>query len=1046
MNISALSIRRPVFAWMLMFGLIIFGAISFTRMGISQMPDINFPVVNIGLRLDNAAPELMETNVVDIIEDAVMGIEGLKSVVSSVSQGIANITCNFAMSHNVDVALEEVQSRINQSANLLPTALFPPIITKTNPEDQPILWIMVTADAKVPLYEQMIYARNTLKDQLSTLPGVGTVTLAGYVEPNLRVWLNKKALRAYDLNSADVLAAITAEQIEQPAGRIEAPQTESNIRVLGEAKTPADFGKIRISNRGGSPNYDPIALSKVARVEEGLSDIRAMSRYQGRSAVGLGVVKQHGANAVEVARAVRSRVEDLKRSLLPHYQLEVKLDSTKYIQDSVNELNLTLVISALLTSIVCYLFLGSWSATFNVLLAIPTSIVGAFSALYFFGFTLNTFTLLGLSLAIGIVVDDAIMMLENIVRHYEMGKSRRKASLEGSAEITFAAIATTLAIAAIFIPVIFMEGIVGKFFYQYGITVTVAVFLSLLEALTLTPMRCARFMQSAKHGQPGIVLRVMDSLMESLSEGYRRSLRLALRLRYWVIALSVVLFGFSVVLLNLLRQELIPEQDQSLFYLSVKTPVGTSLPETNRVYLAVEQKLQQRPEVLETYSTIGNYQNNNVVNAGVIYVLLKAPEQRGRAVTQRALMEELRTEVTQVVDGLIQGGRVFTQDPSLSGFSASRGFPIEFTLRGPDWENLRQYGLEIEKRLQASGLVVDLNSDYQDNMPQVQIIPDRRRAAERGVAVNTLGTEVSVVIGGQIFNSNTQYPKDNHRYSIRVRSEKPDHAAVASVGQVPLRNNRGVGGELVPLAQTARVVSTRGMQLISRVNRFRAIPYYANVAHGRSQQAALQALEKITAEVLPRGYSVEITGSAEAFREAFRSLIFALILGVAVAYMVLASQFNSFIHPITVLTALPFSLSGALIALYLCHQSLSLFSMIGLILLMGIVKKNSILLVDFTNQQRAQGLDAEEALLHACPVRLRPILMTSVATVVGAIPEALNFGAGAETRVPMAVSIIGGVTLSTLLTLYVVPCVYRVFSRWERPEAEDEELSIGIPA
>lgn len=1034
MSLSSTSIHRPVFAWMLMFALIIFGGISFSRMGISQMPDVDFPVVNIALRLDGAAPEVMELDVVDIIEDAVMGIEGLTSVTSSVSQGTANITCNFALSHDINVALQEVQNRITQSANLLPTALYPPVITKTNPEDQPILWVMVTADDKVPLHEQMIYARNTLKDQLSTIQGVGNVTFAGYVEPNLRVWLDTKKMRQYDLTSQDVWNAIQAEQIEQPAGRIESDKTEINIRVLGEAKTPKDFSNIHINARGGGVNYRPVPLLKVAKVEEGLSDIRAISRYNGKTAVGLGIVKQHGANAVEVARLVRAKVDTMRKSLLTGYNLDVRLDSTKYIEESVHELNVTLLFSAILTSVVCYLFLGSWSATFNVLLAIPTSIVGAFIALYFFGFTLNTFTLLGLSLAIGIVVDDAIMMLENIVRHFEMGKTRKRAALDGSEEITFAAIATTLAIAAIFIPVIFMQGVVGRFFYQYGITVTVAVFLSLLEALTLTPMRSARFMQSAKHGEAGFVLRNMDRFMEWLSEKYRNALKWSLAHRVTVVLISTGLFASTLGFFFILNKELIPEQDQSMFLLNIKTPVGQSIKATDEVFKKAETYLKARPEVQDLYTTIGNYQNDNVVNAGVIYVILKKPNER--ALSQRRVMELVRHDLKLQLGEQTQ---VFVQDLSLTGFSASRGYPIEFTVEGPDWNELKKWSTKLVDKLKTTGLLEDINSDFQDGMPVLQVVPDRSRAADRGVSVASMGQEVNYLIGGQIFNANTQYPKDGHRYYIRLRTEPDEHNEPSDLSNVLLRNNRGTNGELIALNQTSNIELTQGFQLISRVNRARAIPIFANVAHGRSQQDALTAVEETARQILPPGYSVRVTGSAQSFREAFQSLIFALILGIAVAYMILASQFNSFIHPVTILMALPFSMSGALLALYFTGQSLSLFSMIGLILLMGIVKKNSILLVDFTNQRRAAGLDATSALLEACPVRLRPILMTSVATVVGAIPEAVNFGAGNEMRVPMAIAVIGGVSVSTLLTLFVVPCVYSLFVKLERPDTIEVE-------
>jgi HAE1 family hydrophobic/amphiphilic exporter-1 len=1033
MSLSEISIRRPVFAWMLMFALIVFGAISFERMGISNMPDVNFPVVNISLRLDNAAPEVMEQDVVDVVEDAVMGIDGLTRVTSSISQGQANITCQFKMDHDIDVALQEVQNRISQTVNTLPTTLYPPVITKTNPEDQPIMWVMVTADDGVPLYRQMMYARNTLKDQLSTIAGVGNITFAGYVDPNLRIWLNRKKMYNYDFTSTDIQSAITDEQIEEPAGRIEAPLKEMNIRVLGESGTPEDFAKIRINTRAGSANYNPIELGQIAKVEEGISDLREISRFDGKTVVGLGIVKQHGSNAVEVAKLVRQKVNLMRASLLPGYHIDVNLDTTKFIQESVNELNMTLLLSALLTSIVCFLFLGSWSSTINVLLAIPTSIVGAFIALYFFGFTLNTFTLLGLSLAIGIVVDDAIMMLENIVRHHEMGKNRRQAALDGSNEITFAAIATTIAIAAIFLPVIFMQGVVGRFFYQYGITVTVAVFLSLLEALTLTPMRCARFLHSAKEHAPGWILRTMDAFMEQLSEKYKRSLRWCLAHRQKVIVISVAIFAFSMIFMFTLKKELIPAQDQSMFLLNIKTPVGSSIQVTDGVFKQAEAYLKKQSEVKDTYTTIGNYENNNVVNAGTIYVILSDP--RHRKLTQTQLMERTRQDLAQV---LPEGTEVFTQDLSLTGFSASRGYPVEFTIEGPDWEKLRGYADEVIKRLKATGLVQDLNMDYQEGMPEVLITPDRDRAAKRGVSVSSIGQEVSNLIGGYLFNANTEYPMDGHRYDIRMRSDPSEFSSPDDVYGIRLRNNRGAT-DLIPLGETSDVKLTVGPQLISRVNRERAIPVYSNLAKNASQEDALVAIEKIGAEVLPAGYRVQVTGSAQAFREAFSGLIFALILGVAVAYMVLASQFNSFIHPVTVLMALPFSLSGALVSLWLTHQSLSLFSMIGLILLMGIVKKNSILLVDFTNQRRAAGLDATAALLEACPVRLRPILMTSVATVAGAIPEALNFGAGAETRVPMAISIIGGVSVSTLLTLYVVPCVYSVFTRYERPETEELE-------
>ena len=1035
MNLSELSIRRPVLAWMMMIALIVFGAICFTRMGISQLPDVDFPVVNVSLSLQNAAPEVMESDVVDLVEDTVMGIEGIRTVTSNASQGAANVTIEFEIDRNIDVALQEVQNRISQVQRQLPSKMDPPSITKTNPEDQPILWVMVTSDGQMPLYQQMIYARNTLKNQFSTISGVGSITLGGYVDPNLRVWISEEKLKQYQMNSDDVLTAITNEQIEQPAGRIENPEKETNVRLQGEALSPLDFGKIRINQRGGAPNYNPIPISDVARIEEGLSDIRAISRYNGKVAVGLGIVKQRGTNAVEVAKKVIEKVKLLQPSMPQGLYVDARLDTTKFIKESVSELNFTLILSAILTSLVCYFFLGSWSSTFNVLLAIPTSIVGAFIILYFFGFTLNTFTLLGLSLAIGIVVDDAIMMLENIVRHAEMGKTRREAALVGSREITFAALAATIAIAAIFVPVIFMKGVIGRFFYQYGITVTVAVFLSLLEALTLTPMRCAEFLHVAAHGHSmGWVADTMNRIMARLENSYRKVLDSLLHYRWTVLLASLAFFAVSLLLLKSMPKELIPSQDQSLFVVTIKTPVGSSITATDVQFKKAEAYLASQPEVLEYYTTIGNYQGEDIVNAGQIYVTLK--EMGDRKATQKQIMDRTQKDLA----ALLPSAEVFPQDLSLSGFTASRGFPIELMLQGPDWDKLAVYAKDFMKEYRESGLISDLNTDYQEGMPELEIFPDRDLSAQRGISVLSLGKEVSTLLGGQIFTSATQYPKDGHRYDIRVRSSPNEHSEEKNLDTLMVRNNRG---ELIKISDVVKTEMKPALQMITRMNRQRAIAMYANVASGQSQQAALEKASEIAARVLPSGYRLVLSGSATTFRESFDSLIFALILGIFVSYMVLASQFNSFIHPITVLMALPFSLSGAFFGLFFMHQSLNLFSMIGLILLMGIVKKNSILLVDFTNQRRDEGLSLEEALKEACPVRLRPILMTSIATIAGAIPAALALGPGAETRTPMAISIIGGVLVSTVLTLFVVPCVYSLMSRLERPEVEEPDEVIA---
>ncbi len=1028
MSLSDIAIRRPVFAWMLMAGLIVFGGISFMRMGVSQLPDVDFPVVSVSVTLEGAAPEVMETDIVDVLEDAIMNVQGVTSISSSSRNGSANISIEFELERNIDAALQEVQTKIAQAQRYLPREMDPPIVTKMNPEDQPILWLTVESD-KHALKDLMAYVRDQLKDKFTTVPGVGEVFMGGYIDPNLRVWVSSKDLDRYSLSVNDVTATIKNEHSELPAGRIESDRKELNVRTLGEAKSVEEFGNLVINARGGQPNYKPIYLKQVAKIEEGLADIRRMSRANGKPSVGLGIRKQRGSNAVAVAQAVKTRMAEISKVLPAGMALGVNFDATRFIEESVAEINFTLILSALLTALVCWAFLGSWSSTFNVLLAIPTSIIGAFTVLYFAGFTLNTFTLLGLSLAIGIVVDDAIMMLENIVRHLEKGESRMKAALLGAREISFAALAATIAIVAIFLPVAFMKGAIGKFFFQFGVTMSVAVALSLLEALTLTPMRCSQFVGATE--RTTWLGRGIERLFESSRSLYGRSLAFALDHRWKVILLSLVFFFGSFASVKFLKKEFVPAQDMSLFVLRFQAPVGSSFPYTDSKVREIEKILATIPEISRYFVSIGGM-GGGEVNSGMAFVSLKPPSQRTR--TQQQLIDHCR----RVLNG-IPDLKVVVQDMSTRGFSGSgRGFPVEFTVRGPNWEKLAEVSQELMKELGKTGLMTDIDTDYQVGMPEVQIFPDREKAALHAVSVNSIGQTVNALIGGVLLG---RYPKDGHRYDIRLRLEGEERDRAEAIKKLYVRNNRG---ELIPLGKVVRIEERPTLQIVSRRDRERAVSIFANVAAGKSQGDALKAVEDISKRVLPPGYRSVASGSAQTFKESFTSLIFALILGLFVSYMVLASQFNSFIDPVTVLMALPFSISGAFMALLISQQSLNIYSMIGLILLMGIVKKNSILLVDFTNQVMERGTsDVRTALIEACPVRLRPIVMTSFATIAGAVPPALALGPGAESRIPMAVAVIGGVIVSTGLTLYVVPCVYSLFAGLGRKYAHQrltEEL------
>jgi hydrophobe/amphiphile efflux-1 (HAE1) family protein len=1043
-TLADISIRNHVFAWMLMLGLIGFGLICYTGfggvvkgLGVSQNPDVDFPVVSVSVNYEGASPEIMETDVVDPLEDAITSVEGVRQISSTSRLGSASLTVEFDLNRNIDAALQDVQTRVAQAARRLPRELDPPVITKTNPEDQPILWLSL-AGSRPPTF-LADYVRNNIRPQLQTVEGVGEVFIGGYRERNIRVWFDATRMEAQGLTVQDVIQAIQREHLEVPAGRIETSQREMNVRAEGEALDLAAFRNLVVSFRSGTP----IRLQDVSVVEDGLEDRRRLARSQGEPSLGFGIRKLRGANAVEVGDRVKERLAEMQKQLPEGLSMYNNFDGTTFVKHAIDEILFTLVLASLLTGLVCWLFLGSWSTTINVLLAIPTSILGTFIVMYFLGFTLNTFTVLGLTLIVGIVVDDAIMVLENIYRHREHGEGKVKAASIGAREITFAAAAATLAIVAIFLPVAFMKGIIGKFFFQFGVTISVAVLISLIEALTLAPMRCSRFLEvGERRGRLG---QAVDRSFDRLSAAYLRTLKPALHHRALVLASAVAFFAVSLLIIGQLRQEFVPAQDTSRFQLRFQTPVGTSIDVTDRIFQKIEGFLASRREVDRFFGFIGGF-GGGEVNTGMIFVTMLEPgdrprdEKTGRRLTQLEFMDVVRSTVNS-----FPGVRAVLIDPSQQGFSATRGggFPVEMTIRGRDWNVLAQSAQKVMEDMRASGVVTDVDSDYQVGMPEVRVIPDRNKAADLGISMAAIGETINAAIGGVRVG---KFKDQGRRFDIRVRLLSDQRQRPEDIQRLFVRTGRG---ELVRLGDIVRIEQQPTLQAITRKDRERAITIFANVSKGASQAAALDKTQEIARAALPDGYRAIPSGSSQAFKESFASLGFAFAMGLIVAYMVLATQFNAFTHPFTVLLALPFSISGALMALWISGQSLNVYSMLGLILLMGIAKKNSILLVDFTNQVREKGRDTDEALLEACPVRLRPILMTSMATIAGAIPPALALGPGAELQRPMAVALVGGMLVSTLLTLFVVPAAYSLlddavaWTRRRRHEVPEPEGSAG---
>ncbi|HWP07044.1 MAG TPA: efflux RND transporter permease subunit [Polyangiaceae bacterium] len=1026
MTITEVCVKRPVLAWMIMLATIVFGIVAVQRIGVSQMPDVDFPTISVSVTWEGAAPEVMENDVVQVLEDALAQVEGAKSLTATSRQGSAQITVELDLSRNVDLALQDVQTKIAQAQRTLPRDLDPPVVSKTNPEDQPILWVAVSG----PFTRQLItdYARYQVRQKLQTVPGVGEVMMGGYVDRNVRVWLDANKMDQRGVAVADVMAALQREHVELPAGRIEGEGREIDVRVLGEALNLAEMRRITVRNVGTAPVY----LSDVALVEDGFADIRSTARASGQTAQGLGIKKQRGANTVAVAKAVRRALEDVRRAMPEGMRADVMFDSSSFVEASVADIEHELGLAVILTALVCWMFLGSFSSTMNVVLAIPMSLFGTLAVIYFMGFTLNTFSLLAMALAVGIVVDDAIMVMENIFRHREEGKGPEEAAIEGTHEIRFAALAATAAICAIFMPVIFMQGIIGKFFYQFGVTLSLSVVFSYVEAITLAPARCAQFLKKQAHeGGRSWLGRGVDAAFEGLRRVYARTLGWGLKRPALVLLGTLVFLGGSVSAFRSLPGEFVPSQDQSRLMVRLQSAVGSSLEEMDGLMKKAEGVVNSRPDVLRSFAVIGGNSGPGV-NTGMMFITMQ--DKRERTITQSELMGILRKQINQ-----IPGMRGVVMDLSQQGFSAKRGFPVEFSVRGSDWNKLIAAADEAKRRLAQTGTVVDLDTDYQLGMPELRIVPDRARISDLGLSVEEVAQAVNVLVGG---TRSGKFNADGRRVDVRVRLLADQRSRPESLEHLKLRTPRG---ELVPLASLIKKEEHPAAQSITRLDRERAISIYGNVAPTSSQDKALAAVESI-GKHMPAGTRIVLGGSSVAFRESMQSLTFALLLGIIVAFMVLAAQFNSLLHPITVLTILPLSIAGAAFGLLLAHQSVNIFSMIGVLLLMGIAKKNSIILVDYANRLRERGLDPLSAMREAGPVRLRPILMTSIATLMAAVPAALGLGEGSETRVPMAVAVIGGLLVSTALSLYVVPAFYvlaeriigffgRIFSRSGSPPA-----------
>jgi hydrophobe/amphiphile efflux-1 (HAE1) family protein len=1021
MKITEVCVRKPVLAWMLMAATVVFGVVSATRIGISQFPDVDFPTISVNVSWPGAAPEVVENDVVESLEEALVQVEGLKAISSSCRSGGASVTLEFDLSRNIELALQDVQAKVAQATRSLPRDIDPPTISKSNPEDQPIMMISLAGPVPPRVLTDLI--QYSLKEKLQTIPGVGEISLMGIQDRNVRVWLDAVKLDEKGVTVRDVISALQREHVELPAGRLETPGREVNVRVLGEAIDIETLRKISIRQVNGSPIY----ISDVALVEDGFDDTRRIARLNGVQAQGLSIKKQRGSNAVAVARQVRDALAEFQTTLPEGLNVAVVFDTTQFIEESVREIEFEILLSVLLTAFVCWLFLGSLSSTLNVVLAIPMSLLGTVAIIYFLGYTFNTFTLLAMALAVGIVVDDAIMVMENIFRHREGGQTLVQAALGGTQEIAFAALAATLAVVAIFIPVVFVKGVIGRFFMQFGITLCLAVVLSYIEAVTLAPARCSQFLRTTREGRSRVGLAV-DRGFQGLERFYARILAKSLRRPALILIAALLVFGAAMLVLTRMPAEMVPTQDLSRMSIRLQTQVGADITETGKLLARAEDIIANRPEVVQSFTSVGM----GGATSGNMNITLVPPKKRKLSVAELSTI--LRRELNA-----IPGIRAVIQDLSQQGLTAQRGFPVEFSVRGSNWDELINQSQTIMNNLRDSGIVMDLDSDYRIGQPELRIVPDRAMAADVGVTIDEVATTLNALVGGVRVG---KYSTGGRRIDVRLKLLAAQRSRPEDLARMKVRTR---SNQLVPLSSLITYQEQPALQAITRKDRERAISVYANVAPGHSQDEAIRYVESL-AKNLPLGYRVVLGGASVAFRESMSSLLFALLLGIGIAYMILASQFNSYKDPVTIITILPLSIAGAAFALAIAGLSLNIFSMIGLLLLMGIVKKNSIILVDYANAFKVQGFNARECMQKAGPIRLRPILMTATATMMAAIPPALGLGSGSEIRVPMAIGVIGGLLLSTALSLVVVPAFYVVADKLTPKKKRHEEEHAPIPA
>ena len=1026
MVLSDLSIRRPVFATVLSLLLVVLGVIAYTRLTLRELPAIDPPVVSVSVEYPGASAAVVETRITQVLEDALSGIEGVETIESQSSNGEGSISIEFSLDRDIEAAANDVRDAVSRVVDRMPEEADPPEIEKAESDSDVVIWLNMSS-TRMNTLELTDFADRYVVDRLSALDGVSRVRVGGQQRYAMRVWLDSAALAARGLTVADVEGALERENVELPAGSIESTDRDFTLRVQRGYREPADFARLTLAK--GEDGY-LVRLGDVARVERASEERRAYYRSNGEPNIGLGITKTSTANALDVARAARAMAGEIQKTLPEGTRIFVAFDSTIFIDAAVERVFATLFEAIALVIIVIYLFLGSARSALIPAVTIPVCLVTAFAALWAFGFSINLLTLLAIVLCIGLVVDDAIVVVENIQRRADLGEPPLVAARRGTAQVGFAVVATTVVLVAVFLPVGFMEGNTGRLFRELSVALASAVAISCFVSLSLTPMMSSKLIRP--HREPRGLNAWMHRQLTRLAEGYRRQVAATIGRPVIFGAILAGSAALSILLLSVVPKELAPAEDRGAFFISIEGPEGAGYDYTVAQIHKVEALLAaltgpDKPIQRVNTRVPGNFGASQDMNTGQAIIFLQPWDKRD--VTTAEVADSLRAQMASI-PSVRASPRVRT------GLVRTSAQPLQVVLGGPTYPEIAGWRDRMLARMAENPGILDPESDYKETRPQLRVEINFERAADLGVSTEEIGTTLETMMGSRRV---TTYVKDGEEYDVVLQARPESRAAPASLENLYVRSGRS--GELIPLSSLVTLSEVAEAGTLNRYNRLRAITISANLAAGYTLGEAIEWVRKTAAEELPEVAQVEFAGQSREFLTAGGAVFFTFAMALLIVYLVLAAQFESFIHPFVIMLTVPLAVTGALIGLWVSGGTLNLFSQIGIVMLVGLAAKNGILIVDFANKLRDEGRAVRDAIVEAAGVRLRPILMTSIATVSGALPLVLAGGPGSASRSAIGVVVIFGVAFSTILSLFVVPSFYALLAPYTgSPEALSREI------